>query len=76
LCVFQDAVSAVGGAIGAMHVPEKWFPGRLDVVFNSHNIMHVLVVSAVYSMHQATVKDLQWMANEDVCSAGAADVVL
>jgi hypothetical protein len=75
LCVFQDAVSAVGGAIGAMHVPEKWFPGRLDVVFNSHNIMHVLVVSAVYSMHQATVKDLQWMANEGVCSAGAADAV-
>ncbi|XP_065341052.1 progestin and adipoQ receptor family member 4 [Cloeon dipterum] len=70
--ILQDAVSAVGGAIGAMHVPEKWFPGRLDAWFNSHNIMHVLVVTAVYSMHQATVKDLQWMADEGVCSARSA----
>lgn len=40
-----------GGAIGAMHIPEKWFPGSLDYYFNSHNIMHILVVVAVYSMH-------------------------
>jgi predicted membrane channel-forming protein YqfA (hemolysin III family) len=45
-------VSAVGGVIGAMHIPEKWFPGSVDYYFNSHNIMHILVVLAVYSMHQ------------------------
>ena len=50
--MFQDAVSLVGGAIGAMHIPEKWFPGYMDYYLNSHNIMHVLVVIAVYSMHQ------------------------
>lgn len=45
-----------------MHIPEKWFPGTVDLYLNSHNIMHVLVVAAVYSMHQATVLDLAWMA--------------
>lgn len=45
-----------------MHIPEKWFPGTVDFYLNSHNIMHVLVVAAVYSMHQATVCDLAWMA--------------
>lgn len=35
-----------------MHIPEKWFPGSLDYYLNSHNIMHILVVVAVYSMHQ------------------------
>lgn len=60
--IFQDAVSVVGAAIGAMHIPEKWFPGTVDFYLNSHNIMHVLVVAAVYSMHQATVRDLEWMA--------------
>lgn len=45
-------MSVVGGAIGAMHIPEKWFPGCMDYYLNSHNIMHVLVVLAVYSMHQ------------------------
>jgi hypothetical protein len=58
-------VSALGGAIGAMHIPEKWFPGTVDMYLNSHNIMHVLVVMAVYSMHQATVRDLLWMAHVD-----------
>lgn len=48
----QDGVSVFGGAIGAMHIPEKWFPGCLDYYLNSHNIMHILVVVAVYSMHQ------------------------
>ena len=62
-------MSALGGAIGAMHIPEKWFPGTVDMYLNSHNIMHVLVVMAVYSMHQATVRDLLWMANVD-CRTG------
>lgn len=44
-----------GGAIGAMHIPEKWFPGSMDYYLNSHNIMHVLVVLAVYSMHQVNI---------------------
>lgn len=63
----QDAVSAVGGVIGAMHIPEKWFPGSVDIYLNSHNIMHVLVVMAVYSMHQATIRDIEWMQNSE-CS--------
>lgn len=45
-----------GGAIGAMHIPEKWFPGCMDYYLNSHNIMHVLVVLAVYSMHQVSLE--------------------
>lgn len=55
-------MSVVGGGVGAMYIPEKWFPGSLNFYLNSHNIMHVLVVAAVYSMHIATVLDLGWMA--------------
>lgn len=52
LASLQDGVSILGGAIGAMRIPEKWFPGLVDFYLNSHNIMHVLVVVAVYSMHK------------------------
>ncbi|KAL1395059.1 hypothetical protein pipiens_002928 [Culex pipiens pipiens] len=65
----QDAVSAVGGVIGAMHIPEKWFPGSVDIYLNSHNIMHVLVVMAVYSMHQATIRDIEWMQRAECSGA-------
>ncbi|KAG6441756.1 hypothetical protein O3G_MSEX001953 [Manduca sexta] len=61
----QDAVSLGGGVIGALHIPEKWFPGAVDRCLNSHNIMHVLVVLAVYSMHQVTTRDLAWMSRVD-----------
>ncbi|KAL5285134.1 PAQR4 family protein [Megaselia abdita] len=67
----QDAVSILGGAIGAMRIPEKWFPGLVDYYLNSHNIMHVLVVVAVYSMHQATTSDLEWISTYN-CNVSVA----
>lgn len=66
--ILQDVVSIIGAAIGAMNIPEKWFPGCVDYYLNSHNIMHVLVVAAVYSMHIATMRDLAWMSRVK-CSA-------
>ncbi|KAJ8942957.1 hypothetical protein NQ318_016732 [Aromia moschata] len=60
--ILQDIVSIAGGAIGALHIPEKWFPGSVDMYLNSHNIMHVMVVAAVYFMHVATMRDLNWMS--------------
>lgn len=63
----QDLIAVIGGTIGAMRIPEKWIPGRVDLVLNSHNIMHVTVVFAVCSMHAATMQDLAWMADPRVC---------
>ncbi|KAJ8682865.1 hypothetical protein QAD02_018657, partial [Eretmocerus hayati] len=73
--VLQDLVAVVAGMIGAMRVPEKWLPGQLDMLFNSHNIMHVMVVVAVRSMHTATIQDLDWMNRPEVCSAIPYDFV-
>ncbi len=50
-----------GAFIGASNIPERWFPGSLDLALNSHNFMHVLVVMAAYQMHLAVVKDFAWM---------------
>ncbi|CAD6215791.1 GSCOCG00000606001-RA-CDS [Cotesia congregata] len=65
--VLQDLVAVIGGAIGALRIPEKWLPGQVDFIFNSHNIMHVVVICAVWSMHAATIRDIKWMMNPDVC---------
>ena len=61
----QDGVSLVGGVVGAVYFPEKYFPGWVDYCLNSHNIMHILTVAAVYSMHCATMQDLDWIASVD-----------
>ena len=70
--IMQDMLAILGGYIGAVNVPERWFPGKLDLVFNSHHIMHVLVVVAVYHMHMAAQADLVWMSSPDSCSNIAA----
>ncbi|XP_017796319.1 PREDICTED: progestin and adipoQ receptor family member 4 isoform X1 [Habropoda laboriosa] len=66
--VLQDLISVVGATIGALRIPEKWIPGKLDFALNSHNLMHVLVVLAVCSMHAATLQDLVWLSDPSVCN--------
>lgn len=59
----QDLIAIFGGVIGALRIPEKWFPGKFDYWFNSHHIMHVLVLVAVVQMHYAAKMDLIWLTN-------------
>lgn len=72
--ILQDLVAVAGAIIGATNIPERWFPpGALDLFCNSHHVMHVLVVYAVYHMHSAAVLDLTWMSeiqqNKLTCSS-------
>ncbi|CAD1469349.1 unnamed protein product [Heterotrigona itama] len=66
--LFQDFIAVVGAIIGALRIPEKWIPGKLDLILNSHNLMHILVVLAVCSMHAATLQDLAWMTGSSACN--------
>ena len=65
--ILQDMLAITGGYIGAVNIPEKWFPGKCDTLCNSHHIMHVLVVAAVYHMHKAAEMDLVWMSQNETC---------
>lgn len=55
------ALVLLGGFTGALHVPERWAPGRVDLAGNSHQIMHVLVVAAQYYMFRGALTDLHWL---------------
>ncbi|CAL8111457.1 unnamed protein product [Orchesella dallaii] len=57
----QDIISVAGGIVGVVRIPEKWFPGKLDLWFNSHHIMHIMVVIAVVHMNLATNGDIRWI---------------
>lgn len=47
--VFQGLLYIIGASIYATRIPEKWYPGRFDVVGSSHQIFHVFVVAAAAS---------------------------
>lgn len=59
--LLQDIFAICGGIIGATNIPERWFPGTLDLIANSHHVMHVMVLLAAYQMHKAVSMDLVWM---------------
>nr|OQO24851.1 hypothetical protein B0A51_10338 [Rachicladosporium sp. CCFEE 5018] len=44
--VAQGVLYISGAAIYAARIPERWQPGRFDIVGSSHQIFHVLVVLA------------------------------
>lgn len=46
------AIYAVGFVAYVFRVPERWAPGSFDLVGNSHQVMHVMVVvGAIYHYH-------------------------
>mmetsp|Transcript_13001 Transcript_13001/g.26368 ORF Transcript_13001/g.26368 Transcript_13001/m.26368 type:complete len:297 (-) Transcript_13001:658-1548(-) len=49
LCAASAGTCLVlGGIVYGLHLPERWAPGRFDLVGNSHQIMHVLAYTAHY----------------------------
>ncbi|KAJ9080292.1 hypothetical protein DSO57_1026639 [Entomophthora muscae] len=44
--ISMGALYTIGAVIYGLRVPEKWYPGKFDHWFHSHQIFHVLVVTA------------------------------
>ncbi|CAF2405481.1 unnamed protein product [Rotaria sp. Silwood2] len=47
LCIMAVTYIA-GGIVYAIRIPERYFPGRFDIVGQSHQILHISVIVAVY----------------------------
>lgn len=53
-------IYALGGLVYATRIPERWRPGAFDIIGNSHQLFHVLVVWAAYVHYQGGLIYLQW----------------
>lgn len=61
--IVMDFSVLVGGIMNVARIPERWLPGKFDIVGNSHQIMHVLALFSVICLHAAVLQDFHWMAN-------------
>ncbi|KAF0689131.1 Aste57867_19403 [Aphanomyces stellatus] len=58
----------IGGAmIYASRTPERFFPGRFDVLFGSHQIWHVCVVAAALVHFGIVTSHYEWRWNNNQC---------
>lgn len=64
--IAMDLLAFIGGALNVARIPERWFPGKCDIIGNSHQIMHVLTVLSVACLHVGSVADFNWM-QQTVC---------
>lgn len=46
MIIVQGLLYTIGGLLYAMRIPERYFPGKCDYLFQSHQIFHILVVLA------------------------------
>jgi len=53
-----------------VRVPERWFPGKFDIWFQSHNIFHVLVVAGALFHYGASMLLLQWRDHQSCAVDG------
>lgn len=61
-----------GALLYGFRVPERYFPGRFDLAFQSHNIFHLCVWAAVSVHYYALTAHYAWRAANTSCDAAAA----
>ncbi|KAI8822169.1 hemolysin-III related-domain-containing protein [Fimicolochytrium jonesii] len=50
----------IGAVVYISRVPERWWPGRFDIWFHSHQIFHILVVAAAFVHYLGVVEQQKW----------------
>ncbi|CAN1324070.1 Heptahelical transmembrane protein 4 [Linum perenne] len=58
--VLMGVLYGLGALIYAKRVPERWMPGKFDIVGQSHQLFHILVVAAAFTHYQAGLVYLKW----------------
>lgn len=69
LDALMGAIYLGGAAIYACRVPERWYPGRFDIVGHSHQLWHTAVVLAAYVHYRAVLVLLEWRDASGGCAA-------
>lgn len=65
--IFMGLQYLIGAALYAARLPERLAPGRFDLIGASHNIFHILVVTAA-TTHYVTVMDhFFWRVQNSMC---------
>ena len=59
----------IAGLVFAFRVPERWFPGAFDLAFNSHNILHFLVLIAAWVHWRGCVHAMHYRVSYDCLHA-------
>ena len=63
----MNVLSGVGALINALHVPERWFPGKCDYLLNGHSLMHIVALLSMVVRRYGSLIDLEWLTSKPTC---------
>lgn len=61
--LLMGALYTMGAIIYATKFPERFYPGRFDVWFSSHNLWHIFVVAAALVHFMNALQQYEWRWN-------------
>lgn len=74
--VLMGALYILGAMFYALRVPERFFPGKCDIWFQSHQIFHVLVIAAaLVHYHGITEMAMYRLTTGDCLEAGGEEIL-
>ena len=56
----QGGLYVLGAALYAARIPERWWPGKVDVIGSSHQVFHLLVLAAAATHGAGLVKAFEY----------------
>lgn len=67
--IVMGLLYAVGAVFYVSRIPERWKPGKFDIVGHSHQIFHAFVVAAALAHSAATLVIMDWRQGLPSCDA-------
>ncbi|KJE96688.1 adiponectin receptor protein 1 [Capsaspora owczarzaki ATCC 30864] len=67
--LLMGALYITGAVLYAARIPERFFPGKCDLIFQSHQIFHVLVLAAASVHFYGLLRAAEYHHTHDTCVA-------
>ena len=63
----MEAFCGPAAIMNALHIPERWFPGKLDYIFNGHTLMHIVTTLSMAISRKGFLLDMEWASRNPQC---------
>ena len=61
------AIFSLGASLYAFRIPERFFPGKCDIVFHSHQFFHICVVAGCYVEYHGICQLIEYQRSLATC---------
>ncbi|KAL7648112.1 UNVERIFIED_CONTAM: hypothetical protein RMT77_000013 [Armadillidium vulgare] len=67
--ILMGTLYVIGALLYAVRVPERWFPGKCDLWFHSHQLFHILVIAAAFVHYHGISEMAMYRLTHGDCAA-------